>query len=76
MSGPDNGEDPAGRPRPGAPKRGQEFTHRRYLDERRRPARMRVTAVARGRVYFTYADSPTNKGDWHVGLDAWIDAYG
>lgn len=55
------------------PKRGQEFTHlsfRRQLpDGTNALAVMKVTAVRRGEVFYTYADSPTNKGDWRMPID-------
>ncbi|MEM6107389.1 hypothetical protein AAHS21_14125 [Mycobacterium sp. 050272] len=62
------------------PKRGQEFTHlsfRRQLpDGTHVLAVMKVTAVRRGEVFYTYADSPTNKGDWRMPIGNWIKRYG
>lgn len=58
------------------PKRGTIFTHQRYLTEDRKPAQMKVTAVRRNTVFFTYADSPNNHGDWYLPLDTWIERYG
>lgn len=61
------------------PKRGQEFTHASFLrdaaDGTRSPAVMKVTAVQRGAVFYTYADSPTNKGDWRMPIDDWVERY-
>lgn len=61
------------------PKRGQEFTHssfRRMLPDGSQPfAVMKVTAVRRGEVYYTYADSPTNKGDWRMPIENWMKRY-
>lgn len=58
------------------PRKGLEFTHASYLDENRRPARMRITSVARGRVYYTYANDPGTKGAWYLAADTWRERYG
>lgn len=62
------------------PKHGQEFTHssfRRLLPDGSQPfAVMKVTAVRGGEVFYTYADSPTNKGDWRMPIENWIKRYG
>lgn len=63
-----------------SPKRGQEFTHasfRRMLPDGTTPlAVMKVTAVRRGEVFYTYADSSTNKGAWRLPVATWMDRYG
>ncbi|WP_234797282.1 hypothetical protein [Mycobacteroides chelonae] len=62
------------------PTRGQIFTHstfRRLLpDGTKGFAVMKVTAVRRGEVFYTYADSPTNKGDWRMPIENWLKRYG
>lgn len=61
------------------PKAGDTFIHRSKLDLKawpdKRKALMKVTRVAHGSVYFTYADEPSNKGAWHVPLDDWLRDY-
>lgn len=63
-----------------SPTRGQIFTHstfRRVLaDGTNGFALMKVTAVRRGEVFYTYADSPTNKGDWRMPIENWMKRYG
>ncbi|BCI84450.1 hypothetical protein MTY66_60750 (plasmid) [Mycolicibacterium sp. TY66] len=63
-----------------SPTRGQIFTHstfRRLLpDGTQGFALMKVTAVRRGEVFYTYADSPTNKGDWRMPIENWVKRYG
>lgn len=58
------------------PKAGDVFTHKSYLDDRRQPALMKVTRVTETTVYFTYADSPTNKGAFRLDRSVWIERYG
>lgn len=59
-----------------SPKKGDVFTHQSYLDKLRRPARMKVTRVTQSAVYFTYADSPGNKGAFYLDRSVWLDRYG
>lgn len=59
-----------------APKRGTVFTHRTFRDKDRQPARMRVTSVRNGRVYYTYADDPENRGAFYSDHGAWTKHYG
>lgn len=62
------------------PRRGQEFTHssfRRLLPDGTQPfAVMRVTAVRRGEVFYTYADSASNKGAFRMPVENWRKRYG
>lgn len=61
------------------PRAGQQFTHKTMLDPNalpRRKAVMRITRVTTTAVYYTYADSETNKGLWKLDLQTWIDRYG
>lgn len=62
------------------PKRGVQFTHssfRRLLPDGTQPfAVMKVTAVRRGEVFYTYADDPTNKGSFRMPIGNWIKRYG
>lgn len=63
-----------------APRRGTEFTHssfRRLLPDGTQPfARMRVTAVRCGVVFYTYADDPGSKGAFKMPIGNWIKRYG
>ncbi|MCT7372096.1 hypothetical protein A7R75_24145 [Mycolicibacterium llatzerense] len=65
---------------PAPPLRGQQFTHLNFLrkqpDGSQARAIMKVTAVRCGEVFYTYADSPTNKGDWRMPLSTWVERYG
>jgi hypothetical protein len=66
------------------PKRGLVFTHRTIIDpadyrlpvREARKAPMRITAVRRDAVYFTYASEPANRGAFHMGRQEWQDLYG
>lgn len=61
------------------PRRGQEFTHANFFqvggDGTRTPAIMKVTSIRRDVVFYTYADSPTNKGDWRMSIKDWALRY-
>lgn len=59
-----------------APKRGVVFTHRSFLDKDRQPALMRIICVRQGRVYYTYADEPNNRGAFYMDRDTWTERYG
>jgi len=58
------------------PRKGDVFTHDRFLDEQRNKAQMRVTRVTANKVFFTYADEPVNKGAFWLDRDVWIERYG
>jgi hypothetical protein len=59
-----------------APVSGIMFTHDRFLDENRNKAQMRITQVTKLKVFFTYADEPTNKGSFWLDRDVWTERYG
>lgn len=74
------------------PKKGDEFTHKHFvmldtttrrprgdddpLKDRYIPARMKITAVRKGIVYYTYANSRYNKGAWKMPVESWTRTYG
>jgi hypothetical protein len=58
------------------PRKGDTFTHQRYLDADRNPAQMRVTHVTKTAVYFTYVDATDNKGAFWLDLAVWVERYG
>ncbi|WP_396909952.1 hypothetical protein [Mycolicibacterium sp.] len=67
-------------PASNAPKRGQEFTHNSFqrilADGTKAFAVMKVTAIRRGVVFYTYADDATNKGAFKMPVENWIARYG
>lgn len=70
------------------PKKGDQFTHKHFkvldpetiFDERvvprSIPALMKITAVRKGVVYYTYASSRYNRGAWKMSVEKWIEVYG
>ncbi len=67
-----------------APKPGLVFTHRSIIDpadyrlpvREARKASMRITAVRKHAVYYTYASEPTNRGALYMGRQEWEEQYG
>lgn len=70
-------------------KRGLTFTHTYILDPTYLPnieagetyangprAKMRVTSVQRGKVYYTYADADTDRGAWKMDRALFERTYG
>lgn len=59
------------------PAKGTVFRHDRFLDSETRNGKMmmRVTAVRGGVVYFTHADSLSNKGLWYLPVDDWLQRF-
>lgn len=62
------------------PRRGMEFMHssfrRQHPDGTQPFALMRITAVRRGVVFYTYADDPGTKGAFRMPIDNWVKRYG
>ena len=66
------------------PKPGLVFTHRTIIDpadyslpvREARKAPMRITAVRKHAVYYTYASEPTNRGALYMGRQEWEERYG
>jgi hypothetical protein len=65
-------------------KRGLVFTHRTIIEpadynlpvREARKAPMRITAVRKHAVYFTYASEPSGTGSWYMGRQEWEETYG
>lgn len=65
-------------------RRGLVFTHRTIIDpsdygtpvREARKAAMRITAVRKHAVYYTYASEPTNQGAYYMGRQEWEEQYG
>lgn len=68
-------------------KKGDEFTHKSFVrDEmvdtnhgktrRRVKAKMKITSIRKGCVYYTYADSESNKGAWYLPIADFEETYG
>lgn len=69
------------------PRPGDEFVHASVLDPDYVPgpgekhsaapkARMKITAVRAGSVYFTYAADSHNRAAWTLPLEIWCERYG
>lgn len=62
------------------PKKGVTFTHKTFLAMHNSPrgqkARMRVTSVRKGNVYYTYDTELEDKGAFYLPTDVWMERYG
>lgn len=63
------------------PRKGNKFVHKSFRDpgnphNRDARAEMRITSVRQGKVYYTYATEPSNKGAWYMPVDKWREKYG
>lgn len=58
------------------PKKGDTFTHKHFLDDEGEHPLMKITAVRNQAVYYTYASSRSNKGNWKMSIEAFMQRYG